>query len=54
MQVRIQNNVTPFPLEAIAAHALPELFRNVMENPEQRALWRDDRWPRSLPDRLWG
>ena len=54
MQVRIQNNVTPFPLEAMAAHALPELFRNVMENPEQRALWRDDRWPRSLPDRLWG
>ena len=54
MQLRIQNNVTPSPLEAIAAHALPELFRNVIENPEQRALWRDDRWPRSLPDRLWG
>ena len=54
MQVRIQNNVTPFPLEAIRAHALPELVRNVLDNPEQRALWRDDRWPRSLPERLWG
>ena len=54
MQVRIQNNVTPFPLDAIRAHALPELVRNVLENSEQRALWRDDRWPRSLPDRLWG
>ena len=54
MQVRIQNDVTPFPLEAIRAHALPELARNVLENSEQRALWRDDRWPRSLQDRLLG
>ena len=54
MQVRIQNNVTPFPLDAIRAHALPELVRNVLENSEQRALWRDDRWPRTLKDRLRG
>ena len=44
MQLRIQNNVQPFPIEAITAHALPELSRNVLENPEQRALWTDDRW----------
>jgi glycosyltransferase involved in cell wall biosynthesis len=44
MQVRTLNAVEPFPLEAIRSHALPELCRNVLENPEQRALWRDDRW----------
>ena len=44
MQVRIDNNVCPFPIDAITAHALPELSRNVLENPEQRALWTDDRW----------
>ena len=44
MQVRIDNNVCPFPIDAISAHALPELSRNVLENPEQRALWIDDRW----------
>ena len=44
MQVREYNAVAPFPLEAIRAHALPDLCRNVLENPEQRALWRDDRW----------
>ena len=44
MQLRIQNDVKPFPIEAIRAHALPALCRNVLDNPEQRALWRDDRW----------
>jgi hypothetical protein len=44
MQVRQQNNVTPFPIEAIRAYALPELCHNILDNPEQRALWTDDRW----------
>ena len=44
MQVRKQNNVPPFPIEAIRAYALPELCHNILEDPEQRALWTDDRW----------
>ena len=44
MQVRQQNNVTPFPIEAIRAHGLPELCHNILDNPEQRAMWTDDRW----------
>ena len=44
MQVRILNQVAPFPLEAIRHHALPQLCSNLLDNPEQRALWSDDRW----------
>ena len=44
MAVRVLNQVKPFPLEAIQAHALPELSRNLLENADQRALWQDDRW----------
>lgn len=44
MQVRTLNQVTPFPLEAIRAHALPELSSNLLNDPAQRELWTDDRW----------
>ena len=44
MQVRTLNQVTPFPLEAIRAHALPELSNNLLNDPAQRELWTDDRW----------
>jgi len=44
MQVREQNSVEPFPIEAIRAHAIPELCHNILDNLEQRALWTDDRW----------
>lgn len=44
MQVRRKHAVPPFPLEAIAAHALPELTHNLLTNPASRALWSDDRW----------
>ena len=44
MRVRELNDVRPFPLDAIRDHALPELYRNLLENPDQRALWNDDRW----------
>ena len=44
MRVRELNDVRPFPLEAIREHALPALSRNILENPEQRTLWEDDRW----------
>ena len=44
MTVRRLNQVMPFPIEAIRHHALPELTRNVLDHPEQRALWQDDRW----------
>ena len=44
MTVRRLNGVTPFPVEAIRTHALPELARNLLDNPDQRAIWHDDRW----------
>ena len=44
MSVRQLNKVSPFPLEAIRDHALPQLARNLLDNPDQRALWQDDRW----------
>ena len=44
MTVRRLNGVSPFPLEKIRAHALPELARNLLDNPDQQALWQDDRW----------
>jgi len=44
MRVRELNDVPPFPLEDIRRHALPALARNLLDDPEQRALWSDDRW----------
>ena len=44
MTVRRLNGVRPFPLEAVKQHALPQLAHNLLDNPEQRALWTDDRW----------
>ena len=44
MRVRALNQVTPFSLETIRAHALPELSSNLLNDPAQRALWTDDRW----------
>ena len=44
MNVRRLNKVAPFPLEATHDHALPELSQNLLNNPDQRALWQDDRW----------
>ena len=44
MTVRRLNGVKPFPIEAIRSHALPELARNLLDNPDQKALWQDDRW----------
>ena len=32
------------PLEAIRAHALPELSSNLLNDQAQRELWTDDRW----------
>lgn len=44
MQVRIQNNIMPFPIESIHAYALPELCESILNNEKQKNLWRDDRW----------
>lgn len=44
MRVRCKHKVPPFPLEMIRAYALPELCRNILDNPAATALWRDDRW----------
>ena len=44
MTVRRLNGVRPFPLEAVKQHALPQLAHNLLDNPQQRALWQDDRW----------
>lgn len=44
MQVRRKHAVPPFPLEAIAEHALPALAHNLLSDPANRALWSDDRW----------
>ena len=44
MTVRRLNEVRPFAIEEIRAHTLPELARNLLDNPDQRALWQDDRW----------
>ena len=44
MRVRELNDVQPFPLDAIRDHALPALCQNLLEDPDQRALWSDDRW----------
>ena len=44
MTVRRLNGIEPFPIEAIKEHALPELTSNLLNNPDQKALWQDDRW----------
>lgn len=44
MQVREKHAIPPFPLEAIAEHALPELSHNLLESAANRDLWQDDRW----------
>jgi len=44
MTVRRINDLTPFPLEAIKDHAVPELSHNLLTRDDQQALWRDDRW----------
>jgi len=44
MEVRIQNNVVPFPIESIQKYALPELCETILNNEKQRNLWQDDRW----------
>ena len=44
MTVRRLNGVQPFPIEAIRSHALPELASNLLDNPDLKALWQDDRW----------
>ncbi|MHC4894028.1 MAG: glycosyltransferase family 2 protein [Planctomycetota bacterium] len=44
MRVRELNDVEPFALDSIRRHALPALARNILDDPDQRALWSDDRW----------
>lgn len=44
MNVRRLNGTEPFPLDAIRANALPDLAKNILNDPVQNALWRDDRW----------
>lgn len=44
MEIRHKHNVLPFPLDAICAYALPELCRNILNDPVATALWSDDRW----------
>jgi glycosyltransferase involved in cell wall biosynthesis len=44
MKVRRNNGIPPFPLEAIAAEALPELWATIAGDPAAQRLWRDDRW----------
>lgn len=44
MRVRRKHAVPPFALDAIRAYALPELCRNILNDPVATALWSDDRW----------
>ena len=44
MQVRVQNKVTPFSIDAIKSHALPELTKIILNSKKETALWKDDRW----------
>ncbi|WP_411869089.1 glycosyltransferase family 2 protein [Vulcanococcus limneticus] len=44
MQIRRKHAVPPFPLEELRLHALPELCRNILDDPAMRQLWSDDRW----------
>ncbi|MCX5937349.1 MAG: glycosyltransferase [Cyanobium sp. LacPavin_0920_WC12_MAG_62_9] len=54
MQVRQGLGVAPFPLQLIARYASPQLWQQLRRSRAQRRLWRDDRWPRSLPQALLG
>ena len=47
MAVRRLNGIQPFPIEDIQAHALPELTQNLLNNPDQRAIWHDSRWSKA-------
>ena len=47
MAVRRLNGIQPFPIEDIQAHALPELTQNLLDNPDQRAIWHDSRWSKA-------
>lgn len=44
MQIRRKHAVKPFPLTEIRRHALPELCRNILDDPAMSSLWNDDRW----------
>tara|TARA_X000000950_G_C13852620_1_gene635191 strand:+ start:43 stop:849 length:807 start_codon:yes stop_codon:yes gene_type:complete len=44
MQIREKHKISPFPLQAIGNYALPEIYQNIVNNPNQKALWTDDRW----------
>ena len=54
MQVRQRLRIAPFPLQLIARYASPQLWQQLRRSRAQRRLWRDDRWPRSLPQALLG
>lgn len=45
MQIRHKHAVPPFPLERLTCYALPELARNILNDPAMRSIWNDDRWP---------
>lgn len=54
MQVRQRLQIAPFPLQLIARYASPPLWQQLCRSRAQRRLWRDDRWPSSLPQALLG
>lgn len=54
MQVRHRQDIAPFPLKLIQRYASPQLWGLLSRSRAQRSLWRDDRWPRTLPQRLLG
>jgi glycosyltransferase involved in cell wall biosynthesis len=54
MQVRQRRGIAPFPLQLIARYASPQLWQQLRRSRAERRLWRDDRWPRSLPQALLG
>lgn len=54
MQVRQRQGIAPFPLQLIERYASPQLWQQLRRSRAQRRLWRDDRWPRSLPQALLG
>ena len=54
MQVRQRHGIAPFPLQLIERYASPQLWQQLCRSRSQRCLWRDDRWPRSLPQALLG
>jgi glycosyltransferase involved in cell wall biosynthesis len=54
MQVRRLRGVEPFGLAQLAQWASPALWRTLQGSRSLRRLWRDDRWPRSLPEVVLG